>query len=221
MTEPRFSHDGRRLLYASESNEHLGFRIRTLDGTGADVIASPPNLMTWESSWQADGLIAYSSSLQTGTGTADIWTLEPGASAPQPLLSGPDNLSFPSFSPAGDLLAYTSDRTGREEVYLTAFPVREAATPWQVSTAGGAEPRWSGDGTTLWFRDGDRVLAVEVRDGARTAEPVGAFDGIDSEWGIAADGSFVVTRDLRQSPHLRMVLNWFEDLKAKVPVGRE
>lgn len=73
----------------------------------------------------------------------------------------------------------------------------------------------------MWFRDGENILAAEILDGEpRTSAPPVVFQGIDEVWDIAADGSFLVTLDLRDAPQMRMILNWFEDLEAKVPTGR-
>jgi WD40-like Beta Propeller Repeat len=68
----------------------------------------------------------------------------------------------PTVSPDGHWIAYTSDESGIQEVYVRAFP-GTAAGRWQVSNGGGFQPRWSSDGRELYFGSGDRLMAAELR----------------------------------------------------------
>ncbi len=222
-TVPVFSPDGRQLLYVAEDqDDYVGFRIRSLDASAADETVPPPDLTAWESSWGADGSIFYSGRGGDGDDTSiNIFVLEPGVGEPRLVVGAPDDQRSPSLSLDGTLLAFRSDQTGRSEVYVMSYPPRNNEPPYQVSSDGGTSPRWSDSGETMWFRDGENILAAEILDGEpRTSAPTVVFQGIDEVWDIAADGSFLVTLDLRDAPQMRMILNWFEDLKAKVPTGR-
>ena len=67
----------------------------------------------------------------------------------------------PAVSPDDRWLAYVSDETGRDEVYVQPFP--NGGGRWVISAAGGIEPRWSRDGRELFYRNADTVIAVQVR----------------------------------------------------------
>ena len=73
---------------------------------------------------------------------------------------------MPVLSPDGRFLAYTSNESGRFEVYVQSFP--GPGGKWQISTAGGGEPHWRADGKELYYRAPDqKVMAVEIRAGRR------------------------------------------------------
>ena len=68
------------------------------------------------------------------------------------------------FSPDGRFLAYQSNESGRKEVYVQSFP--DPGGKWQVSTAGGVDPRWRADGKEIYYRAPDqKLMAVEVQAG--------------------------------------------------------
>jgi eukaryotic-like serine/threonine-protein kinase len=85
----------------------------------------------------------------------------------------------PAISSDDRWLAYVSDETARDEVYVRPFP--EGAGRWVISAAGGSEPRWSRDGRELFYRNADTLFAVQVQTrsgftvGARTALFTGPF----------------------------------------------
>jgi Tol biopolymer transport system component len=87
----------------------------------------------------------------------DIWQLEmTGPHEATPVLRSPYGEYHPQFSPVGGWLAYTSTESGREDVYVQAFP--DAGRPQLVSIGGGSFPRWSRDGRTLFYRAADGRL---------------------------------------------------------------
>ena len=105
-------------------------------------------------SWSPDGstLVYVAVRLETGV---DIWTQERD-SEPAPFLATSANEGGASVSPDGRSLVYVSDQSGRREVYLQPFPAGGERV--QVSTHGGNEPRWSRDGSELYFRRGDLCM---------------------------------------------------------------
>ena len=70
-------------------------------------------------------------------------------------------MEAPKISPNGRWVAYGSDTSGRSEVYVQSFPRAEGK--WQVSTTGGTEPSWRGDGKELFYIRGDNLMAMSVR----------------------------------------------------------
>ncbi len=77
-----------------------------------------------------------------------------------PFLATPLNEDAPNLSPDGRFLAYCSDQSGEDQVYVRPFPSGEGQ--WLVSTNSGCQPRWSRDGKELFYVEGDTLTAVEV-----------------------------------------------------------
>jgi DNA-binding winged helix-turn-helix (wHTH) protein/Tol biopolymer transport system component len=102
-------------------------------------------------SWSPDGrFLLYRIDART-------WALPLGGGKPQ----GPYAMEYPAISPNGRWIAYTSDQSGRSEVYVQSFPPSEGQ--WQVSSGGGIEPQWQQDGKELYYISGDRLVAVDVK----------------------------------------------------------
>ena len=128
------------------------------------------------------------------------------------------------MSPDRRWLAYVADETGRREVY-----VRDIAGPgarWQISNAGGEEPRWSPKGDELFYRAENRLMAVSIstRTIFENGTPQPLFDGVyksGTENGRSFDvdpkgGRFLMIRpaDTSQGPAtVRVVLNWLDELR--------
>jgi hypothetical protein len=114
------------------------------------------------------------------------------------------------------------------EVYVRPFPRLDQK--WQVSTKGGNQPRWSKNGHELVYRSGTKMMAVAVSTVPEFAlsEPKVLFEGryafgpgaTTANYDVSADGlQFLMVKDEPGSNGLKVVLNWFEELKAKVPAG--
>ncbi len=137
-----------------------------------------------------------------------------------------------TFSPDGRWMAYTSNQSGRDEVYMRPWPA--ADEQYQVSTAGGTGAVWAADGRRLVYSDGRRVVAVDVTVNAsgaprfRAGTPSPLTDGRVllqrvGNYDLAADGTRLVivegaSTDSRVATELRVVFNWIEELKHKVPL---
>ena len=113
----------------------------------------------------------------------DLWVLPAeGAAAdrkPIPFLRTEFNELFGQLSPDSHWMAFTSDRSGRREVYVRPFPPGEGE--WTISIAGGEQPRWSGDGKELFFEAADgKMMAVPVKAvaGAKPSFEAGRSRGV-------------------------------------------
>jgi hypothetical protein len=135
-------------------------------------------------------------------------------------------------------MAYVSDESGRMEIYVRPFPEVDKGGKWQVSVAGGESPLWSRDGRELFYRNGDSVIAVAVQTEPvfKHGKPEVLFQGKyvpapnqnNPMWDVHPDGNrFMMMKDAASagepanppdSRKIVIVLNWFEELKQRVPV---
>ena len=142
----------------------------------------------------------------------------------EPLLNSRFNENDGKFSPDGGLLAYTSDESGHNEVYIQPFPALDERV--QASVAGGREPVWGSDGKTLYFRSGRNMISVNVRTEPRLAadRPTMLFAGdYRAGFDVSDDGQrFVMVRPRTGSTRdeVIIVLNWFEELKRLDPTRK-
>ena len=156
--------------------------------------------------------------------SADLWILSRDDNDMRPFVVTPGNDYFAQFSPDGKWLAYVSDETGRDQAYICSFP--DCADRRTVSF--GTEPKWSSDGQELFFRNGNQMWAVEIRDqtnmtlGERQALFKGQFRTPDIGFGsydVHPDGDrFLMITDSPKD-EIRVAQNWFEELKARVPTN--
>jgi serine/threonine-protein kinase len=152
-----WSPDSRSLLLSSD-REQPGRRdlfIVPADGTGQPARIAVADQGRGAGGWSSQGVIAF---LQGG----DIWVIPPD-SQPRPFITSTALDWWPSFSPDGRWLAYSSNESGRMEVYVRPYPAGAPATI--VSTGGGFRPAWSRDGRKLFFDDSQSLLAVDLATG--------------------------------------------------------
>jgi dipeptidyl aminopeptidase/acylaminoacyl peptidase len=142
-SSPRFSPDGLSMVFASDrGNITRSVHRMPLDGSVPPERLVTRDVETTPSSWSSTGVIAYVED------NRDIWMLPPDGE-PVPFLATDAIETHPSFSPDGQWVAYVSNATGREEVYVRPYPGPGAAL--QISGNGGAEPAWSPDGRRLYY----------------------------------------------------------------------
>jgi serine/threonine-protein kinase len=146
----------------------------------------------------------------------------------------------PRISPNGQWMAYVSDESGRNEIYIRPFPEVDKGR-WQVSTNSGDSPLWSLDGRELFYRSRDDIMAVSVETEPtfRSEIPRILFRGLyasyvarvwgqieNNPWDISPDGKrFLMMKEVGNTPSeatgprkINIVLNWTEELKQRVPV---
>ena len=137
------------------------------------------------------------------------------------------NESDAQVSPDGRWVAYTSDESGKNRVYVRPFPGPGGKTP--ISIQGGEEPRWSRDGRELFYRDPDKnqLMAVDIQTSPafRAGQTHALFALGNVPWDVAPDGKrFLVVKEAEGSAgelKMQAVVNWFEELRQKAPVGKK
>ena len=136
---------------------------RPADGSGTAERLTTPGNAVFPTSFSPNGETLTYTELHPETGL-DVWTLSIDSGEARPLLGTGFTEAGAMFSPDGNYLTFTSNESGREEVYVRAYPGTEGR--WQVSTDSGNEPMWSRDGKELFYRAGTSLMVVDV-----TTEP--------------------------------------------------
>jgi serine/threonine-protein kinase len=160
---PAWSSDGRTVAFIRDSTGGGGVYARPADGTGADRLIGRVDRLIQEFAWSGDGrwLVVRTDNGARGAGDLVGIPLQ-GDTAPVPLVATPFSELHPAVSPDSKWLAYTSNESGANEVYVRPFP-NAGDGRWQVSNGGGSAPMWSPDGSELFFLSDDRLMAAQVR----------------------------------------------------------
>ncbi|MFQ5479537.1 MAG: hypothetical protein ACE5E4_13085 [Candidatus Binatia bacterium] len=221
---PVWTADGERVIFALFKAGSASF---DLYWTPADE-GKPEPLMVREhdqfpTSSSRDGLSLVFTEENPVTGS-DIYLLPlEGDRVPSPLVSTAANEREGTISPDGRFLAYVSDATGRDEVYVKSLSGEGRNAP--ISTDGGRWPRWASKGDELFYRSASAMMAVriEFEPTVRAGTPQKLFEGRYETWyDVMPDGDrFIMLKsELVELTEMIVVLNWSEELRAKVATGR-
>jgi eukaryotic-like serine/threonine-protein kinase len=205
-----FSPDGRQLLLYTRPKGVGKLWIQPIGGGTSDTLFTSIHSITG-AHWSPDGKWILLDSQRPVTGLDLELIAVGGDRKPSPFLRTDASEIDSQFSPDGRLVAYASNDTGRFEVYVTNFP--SGSAKWQVSQIGGSLPRWSPDGSRLYFMSGRRIFCVDLLAGSTFSAGVPrrfeTFDFDVSEFDIAKDGTIVALRviDPDERP-ITVVHNW-------------
>jgi Tol biopolymer transport system component len=228
--DPVWTPDGKRIVFKGAQNRLFW---QPADGSaGAEALTS--NALSGNNvpgSWTPDGQVLTFLEINPNTGY-DVYTMSLKDRTPRPFVQTRALETAPRFSPDGHFIAYNSDESGRAEVYVRPYP--GPGGKWQISTEGGTEPVWNPRGRELFYRSGNKMMAVEVATQASfsAGKPNMLFEGpyvttprSFPDYDVSPDGQrFLMLKasDQSQAPaQINVVLNWFEELKQKVPTGKK
>ena len=219
---PIWSPDGLRILYPNRRSGVFDLYIKAASGAGQEEVLVKMGTPTgWGTHWSRDGRFVMYEMPGAKTGE-DLWVAPQfGDRKPFPYLQSQFNESEGTFSPDGRWVAYVSNESGRNEIYVQAFPLSGAK--FQISTGGGTEPGWRRDGAELFYLAADRnLMAVPVKSGAtleagvpKPLFPIAVTAGRHS-YAAANDGQrFLVAagQSDEKSVPVNVVLNWQAGLK--------
>jgi eukaryotic-like serine/threonine-protein kinase len=214
-----WTRDGRTVVFSRFPTDRPALLSQPADASAPPKVLYEGAREFFPTSWSLDGsqLIGYGTTERSGY---DLLVLETAGGVPRPLVSAQGDQMLGHVSPNGQWLAYTSNETGRSEVYVVPFD--GGSTKATVSVDGGFSPLWAADGRELYFRHGNRVMAVTVRRGSEftATVPKPLFEGPyyvnaigERSFEVAPDGRFVMLR-AGSGGELRVILNWVEEVRS-------
>ena len=230
---PAWLPDGKRIAFQSLGRRGGGLFVLPADGSSQPQVLGVADTGCGGNpgSWSPDGKTLVCTQVGSPGTNIDIILLNTSTNATQPLLQTRFNEGAPVISPDGRWLAYASDETGRYEIYVSAFP--GPGGKFEISTEGGTEPAWNRNGRELFFRSGDKMMAVDVATQATfsAGKPKMLFQGLyqpnptmNANYDVTPDGQrFLMIKPTsvqEAAPtQINVVFNWFEELKRRVPTG--
>jgi Tol biopolymer transport system component len=221
---PIWTPDGSRVVFGSDRSGAFDLYQKPSNGAADEETLLVSKEAKWPGDFSQDGkYLAYFSF--NAQNNFDVYILPlSGDRKPIPFVHSSFNETLPRFSPDGQWLAYVSDASGRNEIYVQPFP--GPGGKWQVSTAGGNEPIWRGDGKELFYLAPDsRLMSVEVKAGsafeAGVPAPLFPMTATPDGWTrytASADGKRFLVVEPERSQTLTpttVVLNWNAEVGKK------
>jgi Tol biopolymer transport system component len=212
---PVWSPDASKLAFASSRRNNFNLYLKAADGAQEEKPIQPIDADEYPNDWSRDGrFLLY-------TRGPDLWFLTFPEMKSAPFLKASSTFKNAHYSPDGKWVAYASNETGKWEVYVTSFPAAQGK--WQVSSGGGQQPRWRGDGKELFYLSSDgKVMSTPVTQGANfdagapvplfqanPREPVGTSEQLFYD--VSKDGQrFLINTEVREAEvePMTVVLNW-------------
>ncbi len=159
---PEWNARGDSILFVSNRLGSQDLWVRRADGSGGARVLVDRERPIWEGVWSPDGEWIVYRTGDEAVGRGDILAFRPGRdSADVELVATEFEETSPRISPDGNWMVYTSDVSGRKDVYVRPFPDVDDGL-WQVSNGGGTEPLWTLDGRALVYRSGQDVMIAPV-----------------------------------------------------------
>jgi serine/threonine protein kinase len=237
---PIWTPDGSRILFSSTRDaprpaSYSGGWLGNVYSVPADGSGPAQRMTTSEDNQVLTGIAPdrralYTKAIDGATHWEIMMLPTDGSGEPRPLVTGPFRRGSGDISPDGRWLAYRSDETGEFEIYVQPFPGPGARVP--VSIGGGDEPVWSADSRELFYLGADDMMMAATISGTsapqvterRALFSAGVYrraGGNPRQYHVAPDGRFLMMRVPglgEDASELTVVLNWFEELRERVPV---
>jgi Tol biopolymer transport system component len=217
-SSPVWSPDAARLAFCSDRAQKFNLYLKNADGSQEEQLIPQDGADRYPTDWSHDGkYLLY----ELGT---DLWFVTFPELTATPFLKAGSTPKVARFSPDGRWVAYASNESGRWEIYVTSFPA--AHGKWQVSNAGGEQPRWRSDGKELFYLAPDgKIMATPVTIGASfdAGTPVALFQANPREmiatseqfdYDVSKEGQrFLINTQLKAAlTPMSVVMSWTASL---------
>lgn len=211
--KPVWTPDGRRVAFSYEEKGPWNPFWRAADGsTPLERIVSSEESMQ-PSAFTPDGKKMLVTVGRTYTGF-DIGIVDLQTKKLDMVIESDSQERWPEFSPDGQWVVYTSDESGRFEIYVRHL---DGAGRWQISNAGGDLPRWKSPSEIIYKKGGKFMsVAVSTSPAFRAATPTLLFEGPYSDYDVSKDGQRFLVVEQREGPpvkEMQVVVNWFEEVQ--------
>jgi eukaryotic-like serine/threonine-protein kinase len=222
---PIWSPDSARILFASSRNQKFDLFVKNADGSQEEKLVdfdSSDKSDRYPYDWSRDGkYLLY-------TRGTELWVATLPELKARAFVVAPGIIKNAQFSRDGKWVAYASNESGKFEIYVTSFP--GAQGKWQVSSAGGTQPRWRGDNKELFYLAPDgKMMAVPVSAGANfdAGAPAALFPAHAREffatseqvsYDVSKDGQrFLINTQVKNADThpMSVILNWDAEMKKK------
>ena len=232
--DPAWTPDGQQVVFSSGRGGEASNNIflKAADGTGAVEALTDSSVNHWPHAFSPDGThLVFSEGARGGDRDLGMLSMKDGREAVR-LLATEFRETNAEISPDGRWLAYQSDASGQNEIYVRPFPGVDEGR-WPISAGGGSSPLWGPDGRELFYRDGaSNVVAVPLRQGPsfQPGTPELVIEGayyqsvFGRSYDISPDGerflmikSTGAANDATAQGRINIIFNWFEELKMRVP----
>src|SRR6266571_2071637 len=222
---PAWTPNGRSVTFSSDhATDATDLWTERADGGAPAVMQLHEKRNLYNAGWSPDGKWLIFRTDVSSPGSGDILAIRPGIdTAPVPVVATRFTEMTPALSPNGRWLAYVSNETGEDEIYVVPFP-NTGAGKWPISAGGGTEPLWSHRGSELFYRAGSGdLVAVEIHTQPRFSLgrsaalfPATGFTSsrFGPQYAVAPnDRRFLMIR-AGTPDKLIVVENWFEELRT-------
>jgi serine/threonine-protein kinase len=215
---PVWSPRGTEIAYTSSlASEARRIMMKSVEGG-----TRPRRVLTWPrhihlQSWSPNGQWLLGDDVSPTKGH-DVWAIAADGLDSIPVAAGPASESNPDFSPDGKWVAYQSDESGRSEIFVTSFP--DPTVKRQISTDGGRTPRWDPSGGTLYYFQGETLMAVRVSptSGLRLGPGQALLQTPARVYDVDRSGSrivLVLPNPDHPIPDIHVVVDWLQELERK------
>jgi serine/threonine protein kinase len=222
---PIWTPDGQNITFWSDRNGKKNIYQKALKSQAPAVQLTTGDNKQFPTSWAPDSkTLAFCEDHPDSS--LDIWVLKfDKDTTAQPFIATKNREHQAMFSPDGKWIAYTSDLSGKNEIYVCSFPEKGEAI--KISEIGGTDPTWHPRENKLYFQQRDKLMQVKYLTAPvfKAEKPVELFkvDQAFHNYTISSNGDlfvFVVNEQIQPTKNFNVVLNWFEELKQQVPSGK-
>lgn len=212
---PVWSPDAARLVFTSNRQLSFDMYVKNSDGAQEEKSIVHDDIERFPNDWSRDGKYILCNR------GPDLWFVTLPELKSSLFLKAPSVLRNSQFSPDGKWVAYSSNESGKWEIYVTSFP--DARGKWEISSGGGEQPRWRGDGKELFYLSSDgKMMAAPVTTGANfdAGTPVALFQATPRQpilvydlfvYDVSRDGQrFLINTQVKQAETqlMSVVLDW-------------